>query len=218
MANRKINWLNHSLEFLVVLIGILIAFQLDKCSDNRAKRKLINNHLEYIKIECTENEKKLTDAIQQIEAQLNYCDSILDEIAVTKNAMKIRKYSTRLLDLRNVELFKNAYEVLIQSGDIRYLKDFELKRKVISLYNSIGKVQQINQSNQNLYDIHFYPYLKKNFDLVNWNYVDTKSERETANYSSMEFANTISTYKFLLSAKKRIYSEVQGNIKDYLNN
>jgi len=213
---NKIDWLNHSLEFVVVLIGILIAFQLNKCSDNKAKGNLIDNHLEYISFECRENGKKLLESIEHSEGQIKNCDSILLEISTTKEVIKIRSLSTKLLDLRNVDLTKNAYEVLAQSGDIRFLKDYEQKKKIITLYDSFERVERINTSNQNLYDNHFYPYLKSNFDLVNWNYIDLKSEKEGLPYTSKEFSNIVSTYKYLLNAKLNVYNNELRLIDEYL--
>ena len=50
MSKRKfrIDWLNHSLEFIVVLIGILIAFQLNQCSTDKQNKKTSDTHLEEI--------------------------------------------------------------------------------------------------------------------------------------------------------------------------
>ncbi|MEM8891079.1 MAG: hypothetical protein AAGD28_24085, partial [Bacteroidota bacterium] len=123
--NRKIDWLNHALEFMVVLIGILIAFQLNECSENSSKRKLISNHLVQIEAECQGNSERLGLAIDQIEVQIKVCDSLLSAISQASNPESIRNFSTKLLDLRNVDISKNAYSVLVQSGDIRFLKDFE---------------------------------------------------------------------------------------------
>lgn len=216
--NKKIDWLNHFLEFIVVLIGILIAFQLNKCSENRTKSNLIESHLNYIELECKENEGQLNVSIQQINEQIKTCDTLLEVISQNKNPLKIRNLSTSLLDLRNVELKRNAYEVLTQSGDIRYLRNYELKRRIISMYDSFKNVDKINQSIQNLYDNHFYPYLKSNFDLVNWGQLNTNSKIDEALYFSNEFANTISTYRYLLLSKLNIYKKekeiIQGYLKD----
>ena len=204
---RKIDWLNHALEFLVVLIGILIAFQLNKCSDNRSKRALIGNHLEQIKMECAANEKKIANSIEQIDKKIVLCDSLMSQIRMAKNPVVIRNTAIGLLDLRTVDIAKNAYSVLVASGDIRFMDDYDIKRKTISLYNSFEKIERINNSIQNLYDTHFYPYLKSNFDLINWGHVQTDTKLDEAPYYSKEFANTVSTYRFLLSSKKRIYKE-----------
>ncbi len=216
MAKKKIDWLNHTLEFAVVLIGILIAFQLNKCSDNQSKSKLLENHLQYIKLECEDNSAQLEFYISHTKEQIKYCDSILNEISTNKDVYQIRSFATKLLDMRNIDLVNDAYQVLSESGDIRYLEDFELKRAIIVLYDSFDDVFRINDSNQKLYDNHYYPYLKKNFDLVNWNYVQINSESEKEKYYAKEFANTISTYKFLLRSKLRIYSDEKKMIDAYL--
>lgn len=201
---------------MVVLIGILIAFQLNKCSDDSAQRKLISNHLEYIQFECRENEKKLSESISHTEKQIKNCEALLAEVLGTKESLKIRSLSTKLLDLRNVDLSKSAFNVLTQSGDIRFLKDYDKKRSIITLYESFEAVERVNNSNQNLYDNHFYPYLKSNFDLVNWDYVDIQSEEEKSLYSTKEFSNILSTYKYLLSAKVNIYQKELGLIGEFL--
>ena len=59
MPKNKIDWLNHGLEFLVVIVGILLAFQLNKCSETRSTEKLLQNHINYIEIECDENKNML---------------------------------------------------------------------------------------------------------------------------------------------------------------
>lgn len=215
---KKIDWLNHTLEFMVVLIGILIAFQLNKCSENKSKADLLKSHLNYIEIECKENTQRLAVSIDHIKDQLKNCDSILMEISTSKNINKIRSFSTRLLDMRNIDLVNDSYQVLSQSGDIRYLKNFNQKRRIITLYDSFEKVERINQSNQKLYDNHFYPYLKDNFDLVNWDYVDVKSKEDASKYFSRAFGNTVSTYRYLLLSKLKTYEKEKQMIDAYLNN
>ena len=212
----KIDWLNHSLEFLMVLVGILIAFQLNTCSDRRSKAKLIDNHLSQIKAECQENKDRISVSISQIDQQIHHCDSLLTLIKQAKDPVEIRNQSTKLLDLRNVDLKRSAYKVLVASGDIRYLDDYEMKKDIISLYEGFEKVEQINQSHQNLYDRHFYPYMKSHFDLVNWDGVRIYSEAEEKVYYAREFANTVSTYRFLLLAKRRIYQERESRLEAYL--
>jgi len=52
--------------------------------------------------------------------------------------------------------------------------------------------------------------------LVNWRGIETQSAEEEAVYYAKEFANTVSTYRFLLIAKKRIYQTQKESIGEYL--
>lgn len=42
---QKIDWLNHGLEFAFVLVGILIAFQLNNWSIKNDEKDLVNLHM-----------------------------------------------------------------------------------------------------------------------------------------------------------------------------
>lgn len=171
-----------------------------------------------IKLECSANKKKLDVSVGQIEDQVQICDSLLTQITLQQDPAKIRNYSIGLLDIRNIKLSKNAYNVLEASGDIRYINNYNMKSKIISLYQGYGEVDAVNTSLLNLYDTHFYPYIKSNFDLVNWDRVDINSKSEEDMYYTKEFANIVSTYRYLLNAKVRIYKDQANVIDKYLDN
>jgi len=40
---QRIDWLNHGLEFVVVIVGILIAFQLNQCAIDKNQKKIKEN-------------------------------------------------------------------------------------------------------------------------------------------------------------------------------
>jgi hypothetical protein len=87
---------------------------------------------------------------------------------------------------------------------------------VISLYENMQKVNTVNENIQKLYDNHFYPYLKENFDMVDWDYLNVSNEEENQPYQTKEFGNIISTYRFLLVAKMNTYNEVTDALKNYI--
>lgn len=218
MPKKKIDWLNHSLEFMVVIIGILLAFQLNKCSETRTQNQLLDNHMEYIETECKDNVQRLKEGTTHITGQLQVVDSLIEGIVEKKDVNLIRSLSAKLLDLRNVEVKKDAYSVLVESGDIRFLTNFNQKRKIITLYEEMDGVEGVNKNSQNLYDNHFYPYLKKNFDLVSWDYIKSNNEAAIAPYYSQEFGNIISTYRFLLLTQRKVYQEAEAALNNYLSN
>ena len=80
-----------------------------------------------LKSECQENKERIAFSIRQIDQQINNCDSLLILIELANSPESIRNQSTKLLDLRNVDLTKNAYKVLVESGDIRYLNNYEIE-------------------------------------------------------------------------------------------
>ena len=110
---NKIDWLNHSLEFAVVIIGILIAFQLNQWSVEKEQEKIIAIHLDQIKKESEINEHMLASAIEQGESNLNRLDTIIGLILQKGNPQKINILALELLNLGGVYIRKNDYRTLI---------------------------------------------------------------------------------------------------------
>ncbi|MEO1518343.1 MAG: hypothetical protein AAFV95_25215 [Bacteroidota bacterium] len=212
---KKIDWLNHGLEFAVVFIGILIAFQLNKCAENSSREELLSNHMTYLEEECQENLRRLEQGVVHSTNQVAKADTLLQLILARGDVNQINRLAVSLLNLQDVDLQEEAFNVLTQSGDIRFLKDFGKKKAIISLYEAYHPVAHIDGSTKNLYDRHFYPYIKKHFDLVSWGgsiHADSSQEH----YYSAELGNTISTYRYLLDAKVRSYRRCQEKVKEYL--
>ncbi len=80
----KIDWLNHALEFLVVIIGILLAFQLNKCSADKRLEETAQSHLAEIREETKFNKWSLGNAIKYAEANQLKLDSLINLIARKK--------------------------------------------------------------------------------------------------------------------------------------
>lgn len=214
---QKIDWLNHGLEFIVVIIGILLAFQLNTCADQRKMDELVDQHINFISAESKENIIALDGGIEHSKKQLATARKLLGIISGTKDINTIRSLSTTLLDMRNVKLAENAYNVLATSGDIRHIKNYKDKKSVITMYESFEEVNLANKNLRNLYDEHFYPYLKKHFDLVNWSEIKPNSPETARAYYSPEYGNIISTYSYILEAKIRVYEQQKKIIESYLD-
>ena len=212
----RIDWLNHSLEFSVVLIGILIAFQLNKCSNNITQEELVENHITELKLESDENISRLENGITHSKQQLIKADSLLNYIVKRGDANTIKTLSAELLDLRSVSIKMDAYKVLTESGDIRFINRFNDKRSIILLYEQYTEVKKVNENAQKIYDDFYYPYIKDNFDLVNWNANNDELLEEIKNYYSKEFGNLVSTYRFMLNAKIKTYEKTLLKTRNYL--
>ncbi len=214
--NKKIDWLNHGLEFLVVLIGILIAFQLNKFSEDSAKRKLLDNHLTYISEESQDNQKELQNSILHSEEQLERADSLLMLIQNRGDLLTINQLALKLLNLNQVGIRTNAYQVLTQSGDIRFINNFKKKKEIINLYEAYAPVKSVDKNTQRIYDSYFYPYLKDNFNLANWNGGDQLIANKEKYYAD-EFGNIVSTYRYLLSRKIKSYQKCSKRLQEFMD-
>ena len=205
-----IDWRNHLIELFVVLLGILIAFQLNTCASQQKQRQNIRTHFGYILAETESNRIQLLDAIQHTQLQLKLVDSLADAISQKKNPFLVHQLSFKLLNLQGADIRQHAFQTLAQSGDIRFIEDYSVKNRIIVLYENYDLVEDTDQIALDLYNQHFYPYLKNHFDLANW-----KPQPDSV-YFSLEYANVISTYYYLLGSKIRSYQGCLDVVESYL--
>lgn len=188
IKGQKIDWLNHTLEFFVVIIGILIAFQLNKCSSDNEQSSTIEIHLSEILKETKLNKTSFENAIRYDEISLAKLDTLFKLLKKKEDFVKINTLSFELLSLGGVYIRKNAYQTLIETGDIRFMKQYDEKQRLVNLYEYYKWVDSFNEISMKLYTTDFYPYLKNNFDLVNG------TIQNEAVYTSKEFNNILGAY------------------------
>lgn len=207
MKLAKVNWLNHFLEFLVVLIGILLAFQLNKCSIENSQDKIIKTHLIHIRQETEFNLDRIDGSIFLAETNLHKLDTLLQLINSKKDFQKINRISFDLLNIGSLFFKKNAYTSLIETGDIRFIRDLNKKQDIIGLYEYYKWVDSFEKLLANDYSNDYYPYLKENFDILN-----NKVQDETI-YTSLKFQNILSAYKYHLGNKLKKYKDCKAEME-----
>jgi len=208
---QRIDWLNHSLEFIVVIAGILIAFQLNQCSNEKNQKKIINTHLQQITEETELNKMMLENSIEYTEANNKRIDTIFSLIKGGEDYITINRLSLELLNLGGCYLRKNAYLSLTESGDIRFLKDFEKKEKIIDLYEYYKWVEGFDEISSELYFTDYYPYLNKNFDLINGK---VQSEKI---YTNKLYLNNLGAYQKTNVSRVNKYKDCLKEVEKYLS-
>jgi len=173
-SKMQIDWLNHGLEFIVVIVGILIAFQLNTCSSENRQRKTVETHLEQIRKETELNKKFLESSVKYAEANTLKLDTIFLLLDAKKDLEKVNSLSLDLLNLGGSYIRKNAYKNLIESGDIRFIDEFKVKQRIINLYEYYKWVELFDEISLDLHQQDYYPYLRNNFDLVSGQRQDGK--------------------------------------------
>jgi len=206
----KINWVSLFLEFLVVLVGILLAFQLNQCSDRNKSRQLVDQHLEALYEECAFNKRMVELAVDSLGDTLNKAEQLLGLIQSKGDPALIDKQTVSLMGSATLYLKDNAYNTLIQSGDIRYVEDFDKKNEIINLYEYFKWAKELDKLHMNSLEKDFYPYINENFDLLN----EEIQAKEV--YHSKKFANTIGTNYYYLQMRNQKYGECLQKIDRYL--
>ncbi len=139
----KINWRYAIGEFLIVVIGILVAFQLDAWKEDRDEALLVDEYLTDIKVGLE------TDSVFYQNAK-GYFNRIKTEIDMTKSYVesgnldlpKEGQESLRgLTDWYRIYISNTAFEDLNNSGRLNLIKDKSLRYELIAYYQYIDFVR-----------------------------------------------------------------------------
>ena len=159
-------------EILLVVIGILIALQINTWNSSRidsAKEKeYLHNLLDDIKIQ-----KSIVDAQIQHENKMRFkCEKAL--VNLNSKSISVDSLNTYLTDITRKSFVINnpTFQDLKSSGNILLIKDTKLRNKILSFYQYLDYSALVVQTN-NLKSIsEFRDYLLKN-NVVDMNYKDT---------------------------------------------
>ena len=130
----KFNWRYAIGEFLIVVIGILVAFQLDAWKENRDESMLVKEYLTDIRVGL------VTDSAFYQNA-LGYFDDISSEIDITKRYLKqgnLELPQDGQVSLRRISAWyriyvsNTAFEDLYNSGRINLIDNKSLRYNLIS--------------------------------------------------------------------------------------
>ena len=208
--SKKIDWLNHLFEFVVVVIGILLAFQLNTCSESKNEANLVDEHIKNIIEETQLNKKNLEYSIKYSDTILKSIDTLIVELKENKNISKINNLSFRILSINPLYIKKNAYNTLKESGDIRFIKNFDVKNEIILLYEYYSWAEGVDKVAISTYQDYYFPYVVKNLDLLEGNLQLQEI------YLNKEFKNIISGYRYTLNMRLQQNKETLSKINSFL--
>lgn len=207
----KINWTSYLLEFLTVLIGILIAFELSEYANSQRQKDTLQEHFRYIAEETEYNKRALERGQAVTEETLTAVDSILSLIQSRGDINAINSMAFKLLRFDGVYLKRNAYVTLIESGDIRFLEDFKLKSATINLYEFYKWTGAVEQIGYDTMTDRYYPYLYEHFDLLDGNLQNPEI------YFDKEFINALAMFRFAVNSRITKYAECLTEVEKYLD-
>lgn len=208
---KNINWLNHLIEFVVVIIGILIAFQLSTCSEKRKQTVLVQEHLVNLEVETTFNQNNLQAALEHAELTSQKLDTLFRLIPQDEAVTAINQLSLDILNLGGVYLKKNAYRSLTESGDIRFIHDFQLKNEIVNLYEFYEWVAGIDKVTTEFYLKEYYPFVMEYLDLIQ------AQPQPIETYRAKRYKNILATYKYHIVQRIQKYKDCESEMIEFLD-
>ncbi len=160
----KVNWRNHFIELLVVIIGISIAFSLNSWKESRKQDELekkymtsLKSDLEFDLAELNQIADtsgyylKMQGGLLGVLGQQNYQDDSLFYFVVA------------LYGFQEFVPRDNTYESMKGSGKLEIISDFDLKNELTIQYNQYYKqLKALDEYHKKTVYDEISPYLNKN--------------------------------------------------------
>lgn len=160
---KKIDWQYTFGEILIVIIGITIAFSLNRCSENAKQAKLEQQYLKSLKEDIDTDRNSLSSNLEKLEKKKELLQTSFRYFNPTIPKRDSLLASSFFNSAQVIEFSaKNTtYQTLINSGDLNIISNFELKTSIQEHYRNYGKLQQdydrmVNISKKYIADYYIY--------------------------------------------------------------
>lgn len=207
-TKRKINWLDHAINFLVVVIGVSIAFYASNWKQGSDRRQL--------EIQTCES------LIQELESDIASLGSIVD---TSKNILKYNiKLSSAITnkDYNNDSLLHFLLSLYSYSqftpndvtfetikSDPSVIGDFEIKKQIITLYKQhYGSIAIMDDYHRTLQFDQIQPFIQQHVRFGATNTIVDKGFMQQTLFANLSFASS-----YALSSKINIAEKVLEDAK-----
>ena len=140
---KTIDWQYTLREILIVIIGITIAFSMNKCAENSKDKAQKQQYLISIKSDVESDKLTLEENSKTIQKKIDMATEVLPKLnSDDPGKMTAVSKIFSMVVLTNFTPNDNTYQALINSGDFKLIDDFELKTAIEKHYSTYQIIQK----------------------------------------------------------------------------
>ena len=161
LKNKTSRYIKYAFgEIILVVIGILIALQINNWNENRKENKREQIILKRLHKEFVSNKNQLNEKIEIRNRIINNCKALLNCFDNPETALfdSIIKKQSRLITPATFDPVQND---LVSSGTIEILKNEQLKQLLINWSTDVIQLQEVEQMFLNYSENQVIPYIDK---------------------------------------------------------
>ncbi len=138
---KTINWKYAIGEIVIVIIGITIAFSLNNWKEESQNLKLKRQYFESMQIDLEKEIEQLEQNDSSILERISKIEKILDYTSTEKGEPSlIFRYVFEVANTVRFDPVNSTYQTMINSGDMKLINDFQLRRKIEEHYSSHSSI------------------------------------------------------------------------------
>lgn len=167
MENKTSKYFKYAIgEILLVVIGILIALQINNWNEQKKIEASISKHLLILKQNLLEDKAQLEILYQNLSNNYNYADNLMQQF---KTLAPLDTYTTKYLLHLILEFQfrpnRNAMETITQSNEIPLLAP-ELQKAILDYYALIESTREREQISNNQLQSKYETYINLNYPFL----------------------------------------------------
>ncbi|KOF02065.1 hypothetical protein OB69_13595 [Roseivirga seohaensis subsp. aquiponti] len=206
MAKSKINWRNHFIELLVVVIGITIAFAMENWAEKRRDRESQINYLTSLRDDITNDNIELKHIMDSSKV-LNRNIDFLMRYVYASGPLEDLKYGhiTSTYSAPYFNAKDGTYHSLVNSGSLDLISNYKLRASITDLYNfHYDEIAKADDFIHDLVNGQIYPYMIENiqFGTAQFGQNEILDDKPLKNN---KVRNMIGSYTNLLKEREAIY-------------
>lgn len=197
---KKINLINHLLNFVAVILGVLLAFYVDSCSETNKEKRELKEIVTSLIVDLENDHKAYSEyQIPENVNQSRELENLIADILNTDN--KSQEQLSVNVEVQNYSPISSTYLSINSSGKVNLIDDLEVKKKLSNYYDILseesikkGEIQVSFFLNEIL------PWMIENTDLL-----DMKTEEFIG---QKKLANRLILYRTLIENKTEQYKTI----------
>lgn len=195
------------IDLVVVIAGISIAFALDNWSQNNKESKQEELYLQALKEDLISDQQNLHILMDSSKVLIN---NINETFQLLFSNQSIDRFENRHIISTYVAPYfsgnNGTYNALINSGDLKSISSFEVKKGLADHYNvSYAEIRNVDEFIRNLVDNHLYPYMLKNI-----RFAGREGIADAAPLRQNEAINLMGSYMNFLNSRNKRYQELSA--------
>jgi hypothetical protein len=207
-------------EIILVVIGILIALQINNWNQNRLANIEEKTILKNLHTEFLQNKETLNDALSGNSTGFNGGKTLFNLIG--KERAEIKKHNIDSLFFNSMELgsfrpSENTISDLLQSGRLQFLKNTNLKDLLHQWARSMKSYNSARDRTEIKLDDELVPYLSKHYSMrdidmygrLAWKTKTTLNIDKYQIFEDIEFENILDDYLYRSSSGRRRLNELE---------
>ena len=153
-------------EIVLVVIGILIALQINNWNEDKNNAAQVNKHLATLRLNLQDDVKQTEKLLFVIDTALQFSNTFLDQFKTVKPVDKsVQKYLIFLMLEHNLEVNKSGINAIINSNGMAYINE-ALQLKILNYYRHIEQLASREEITNSDIKLMYEPYVKANYSWI----------------------------------------------------